>query len=68
MTFPFSMGITPMTLADGSGIDVELVMTDGKLWRSDDPDFIYGGYFQDGENYVGQFELRTLFTYFYTKL
>lgn len=60
LSFPFSMGITPVTLADGSSIDVELVMTDGKLWRSDDPDFIYGGYFRDGENYVGQFELRTL--------
>ncbi|WP_238720980.1 M56 family metallopeptidase [Diplocloster agilis] len=60
ITFPYSMGITPVTLADKSSVDVELVMTDGKLWRSDDPDFMYGGYFQDGENYVGKFELRTL--------
>lgn len=38
-------------------LEVELLMTGGRLWRADDPDFVYGGYFQSEENYVGDFEL-----------
>ncbi len=60
LSFPYAMGTTTAVLADGSAVDVELVMTAGRKWDSGDPDFLAGGYLQEGDNYVGQFTLQVL--------
>ncbi|MBC5580585.1 M56 family metallopeptidase [Anaerofilum sp. BX8] len=58
LSFPHPMGSTPVTLADGSGVEVKLVMTAGKLWTESDPDFAAGGPLHAGEkNYLGDFEI-----------
>ena len=58
LSFPHPMGSTPVTLADGSRVEVKLVMTAGKLWTESDPDFAAGGPLHAGEeNYLGDFEI-----------
>ncbi|MDC0700759.1 hypothetical protein POG20_19800, partial [Blautia wexlerae] len=57
---PTSLGYTPVELPGGDTIDVHLIMTEGRKWNSNDPDFMYGGYFQDGDNYVGRFVLQSV--------
>lgn len=57
---PVSLSDAPVTLSGGGTAEIHLVMTEGRIWNSDDPDFIYGGYFQDGDNYVGRFILQSV--------
>lgn len=60
LELPFSLSGTPVELLGGGTIEIQLVMTEGRIWNSNDPDFIYGGYFQDGDNYVGRFVLQSV--------
>ncbi len=58
LSFPHPMGGTAVTLADGGEAEVQLVMTSGKLWTEDDPQFAAGGPLHAGEeNYLGEFEI-----------
>lgn len=60
LELPVSLSDTPVELAGGDTVDIHLIMTEGRKWNSDDPDFMYGGYFQDGDNYVGRFVLQAV--------